>query len=358
MAERRQQHGQSERVPQPRGRRETGAAVLGAAAALLVRAGGGAGAARADGAADLLEEDPVYADAGYSQLRTREKVNKVEDAVLAAKQKRFQEEQKSLRELEQNQRLCATPFGVDVVGITELVLVVGAITGGISARVRKRELETLNGKLRLINVQLREQARSGVIYAPGLTYAPPLPQQQAAAPVPEAGAADGLTSLSAAAAAAAAPAAADRGNGNGSDAPVSSSGPTCDVRDAARESLKKGKNLLAKQDAATAMVYFNKGAMLARQRGDMVLLRRARRGLAACKRMKGDIPGAIRHLERVLEMSKEMDDYTGDTDALGSLADLYSDIGDLEVAGQYYDMFLASMSSLDTKEANEKNSID
>ena len=46
------------------------------------------------------------------------------------------------------------------------------------------------------------------------------------------------------------------------------------------------------------------GAMLARQRGDMVLPRRARRGLAAAKRLKGDISGAIRHLERVLEMSK------------------------------------------------------
>ena len=307
-----------------------------------------------DQVTSLLEEDPVYADAGYSQLRTREKVNKVEDAVLLAKQKRVLEEQKSLRELEENQRLCATPFGVDVVGITELVLVVGAITGGISARVRKRELETLNSKLRLINVQLREQARSGVIYAPGLTYAPPLRQPQAT-PVSES---EGrLTGT----AEAEAPASADRANGNGSVSP----GPSCDVRDAARESLKKGKNLLSQKDAAKAMVYFNKGAMLARQRGDMVLLRRARRGLAACKRMQGDIPGAIRHLERVLEMSREMGDYTGDTDALGSLADLYSDIGDLESAGQYYDLFIANMAASEneggdeaSKEANEKNSID
>lgn len=38
-----------------------------------------------------------------------------------------------------------------------------------------------------------------------------------------------------------------------------------------------------------------------------------------------------------------MDDYTGDTDALGTLADLYSEIGDLETAGNYYDMFIANM---------------
>lgn len=49
----------------------------------------------------------------------------------------------------------------------------GALVGGISARRRKQELEHLNEQLRTINSQLRQQARAGTLYAPGLTYAPP-----------------------------------------------------------------------------------------------------------------------------------------------------------------------------------------
>lgn len=43
---------------------------------------------------------------------------------------------------------------------------------GFSARQRKDEVERLNEQLRKINISLRQQARSGTIYAPGLTYAP------------------------------------------------------------------------------------------------------------------------------------------------------------------------------------------
>lgn len=69
-------------------------------------------------------------------------------------------------------RRCATPFGIDVVGITELIALVGALVGGIAARQRKLEAERLNEQLRKINMQLRQQARAGTIYAPGLSYAP------------------------------------------------------------------------------------------------------------------------------------------------------------------------------------------
>lgn len=69
-------------------------------------------------------------------------------------------------------RRCATPFGVDIVGITELIALVGALVGGIVARQRKQEAERLNEQLRKINMQLRQQARAGTMYAPGLSYAP------------------------------------------------------------------------------------------------------------------------------------------------------------------------------------------
>lgn len=37
----------------------------------------------------------------------------------------------------QDGRLCATPFGVDVVGITEFIALLGALVGGLSARQRR-----------------------------------------------------------------------------------------------------------------------------------------------------------------------------------------------------------------------------
>lgn len=67
---------------------------------------------------------------------------------------------------------CATPFGIDVVGITELIAISGALVGGLVARQRKQETERLNEQLRRINMQLRQQARAGTLYAPGLSYAP------------------------------------------------------------------------------------------------------------------------------------------------------------------------------------------
>jgi hypothetical protein len=42
----------------------------------------------------------------------------------------------------------------------------------LAARQRKLEAERLNEQLRKINMQLRQQARAGTLYAPGLSYAP------------------------------------------------------------------------------------------------------------------------------------------------------------------------------------------
>jgi hypothetical protein len=67
----------------------------------------------------------------------------------------------------QNGKLCATPFGIDIVGITEAI----ALVGGVSARQRKVEVERLNEQLRKINITLRQQARAGTVYAPGASRA-------------------------------------------------------------------------------------------------------------------------------------------------------------------------------------------
>lgn len=45
-------------------------------------------------------------------------------------------------------KLCATPYGVDIVGITEAIALVGALVGGYTSRKRKEEVERLNEQLR------------------------------------------------------------------------------------------------------------------------------------------------------------------------------------------------------------------
>lgn len=60
----------------------------------------------------------------------------------------------------QDGKLCGTPFGVDVVGITQLVALIGALVGGVVARQRKEEVERLNEQLRKINLQLKKKLKT------------------------------------------------------------------------------------------------------------------------------------------------------------------------------------------------------
>jgi len=83
--------------------------------------------------------------------------------------------------------------------------------------------------------------------------------------------------------------------------------------------------------------------MLTRRSGDKCLERRAMRGLAVAHRAQGDRLGAIGDLQSVLALSKAMGEFTGDTDALGAIADLYTELGELEKAGGYYDLYIAAL---------------
>ena len=243
------------------------------------------------------------------------------------------------------EKLCATPFGIDVVGITEAVALIGALVGGISARQRKSEVELLNEKLRRVNLSLRQQARAGTLYAPGLRYAPSAADTATAIP----SIADALpagTSVPAAEPAAAAAAALTPTPA----APVDAPSDTTEMTDIEREvvdELRLGKRLLSSDQsgsAGSAVVHFNKALLLSRQIGDRTRERRAVRGLAAARRKAGDVKGAITMLERVLEISKDLDEFTGDADALGTIADLYTELGDYERAGKFYDLYIQAMS--------------
>ena len=107
--------------------------------------------------------------------------------------------------------------------------------------------------------------------------------------------------------------------------------------------LKEGKRLLREQEAGPAMVRFEKALMLARTLGDKVRERRAVRGLAAANRLLGRYEHAIDYLMEVLALSKVMNDHVGDVDAYGSIADIYTELGNFDKAVEYYDLYIAGM---------------
>lgn len=93
------------------------------------------------------------------------------------------------------------------------------------------------------------------------------------------------------------------------------------------------------------MVRFEKAHMLARYTGEQVQQRRAVRGLAAAARLQGQYKAAVHHLKEVLKLSRKMNDHVGDADAYGTIADIYTDMGEFEQAAKYYDKYISQMDS-------------
>ncbi|GMH41343.1 hypothetical protein BSKO_09253 [Bryopsis sp. KO-2023] len=236
-------------------------------------------------------------------------------------------------------KFCATPFGVDVVGITEVVALIGALVGGVAARQRKMEVEKLNESLRKINMSLRQQARAGIVYAPGLRYAPPADADQedttATIPPPQPSAFQGGDSPL------------EVGQQPAQPIPIALASlddeyMTADQKQC-RDALRTGKSFLKDKNGAAAMVRFEKALMLSKGMQDFIQERRAMRGLAASARLQGQFRMAISHLERVLEISSEINDHIGDADAFGTIADVYTEMGEFEKAAEFYDKYIAQM---------------
>eukprot|EP00890_Picochlorum_soloecismus_P004941 jgi/Picsp_1/5448/NSC_02807-R1_flu chloroplast alternative spliced version s-flp len=320
---------------------------------------------KSTGARGLLaeEEEQLY------RLRQLEE-GKVREELLEARSQLEEETKRS-----SDGKLCATPFGVDVVGITEFIALTGALVGGLSARRRKLELERLNEQLRTINMQLRQQARAGTLYAPGLTYAPTggVPKGASSSPMAT------LVTLPTGAGSEVPPvgtvrrdsivqpknnnvgdnggASADKDAvtvSNNSNGAVDEKNTTVsltsideeDMRPEVKQcqaALKEGKRFLKEKDAGPALVRFEKALMLARAMGDRVRERRAVRGLAAANRILGRYPQAIEYLQRVLEISDETGDHIGDADAYGTIADIYTELGEFEKAAEFYDKYIGKM---------------
>ena len=240
--------------------------------------------------------------------------------------------------------LCVTPSGIDIVGITELLALIGATASGIRARRQKIIVDELNEKLRAINQSLTARSkRNPTGMGASLGYAG---AQMAGTPVdsPMSASMSELASGSKDEAAIK-----DDGDdaskgGKKTDFAV---GPEDSVDDSeydeTRVNLKKGRQLLREKSYQEAISSFEKALALSRMNGDQIKMRRAVRGLGATKKAMGELSDAIKYMEEVLDISKAIKDYTGDMDAVGSIADMYTELGDLEKAGEYYDMYLSKI---------------
>ncbi|KAH7684286.1 TPR-like protein [Dioscorea alata] len=180
-----------------------------------------------------------------------------------------------------------------------IIALIGATVGGLLARQRRGELKRLNDQLRQINAALRRQAKIES-YAPNLSYAPV---------------------------------------GRVSETEV--------IVDPRKQqlitNLRTGKNYLRNQDPEKALAEFNAAFELAETLGDHVEEKKAARGLGASFQRLGKYKEAIKYHSKVLEISKRAGEDSGSTEAYGAIADCYTELGDLEKAGKFYDKYIGRL---------------
>lgn len=183
---------------------------------------------------------------------------------------------------------------------------IGALGGGWKARARKEEVEALNSRLVQVNKQLRAQT---LTLQHNFAEASPvrLPVEEAA-----------------------------------------KSAAQEDQTESILQLLRSGKEKLREQQPKEALLLFkeslesihlHKKALNSPWKAE----RKALRGLGAAHQQLGEHALALDYMQKVLHMCEEHGELMGKSDALGVIADLYTDMGELEKAATYYDQYIDAM---------------
>jgi len=196
--------------------------------------------------------------------------------------------------------ICEPESSMFSMPILLLVALIGATVGGLLARQRKGELQRLNEQLRQINAALRRQAKIES-YAPSLSYAP------VGARIPD------------------------------SEIIVEPK------KQELISKLKTGKTFLRNQEPEKAYTEFKIALELAQSLKDPTEEKKAARGLGASLQRQGKYREAIQYHSMVLAISKRESEDSGITEAYGAIADCYTELGDLEKAGKFYDTYIARL---------------
>ncbi|XP_068659121.1 protein FLUORESCENT IN BLUE LIGHT, chloroplastic-like isoform X2 [Aristolochia californica] len=193
----------------------------------------------------------------------------------------------------------ADSFSVLNMPLLFAIAMIGATVGGLLARQRRGELKRLNDQLRQINAALRRQAKIES-YAPNLSYAPV---------------------------------------GRVSEQEV--------IVDSRKQqlitNLRSGKNFLRNQEPDKAFLEFKTALELAQALGDPIEEKKAARGLGASLQRQGKYPEAVKYHSMVLKISERAGEDSGNTEAYGAIADCYTELGDLEQAGKFYDRYISRL---------------
>ncbi|MCL7044775.1 hypothetical protein MKW94_004364 [Papaver nudicaule] len=193
---------------------------------------------------------------------------------------------------------CETERSLFEMPLLLTVALVGAVVGGLLARQRKGELKKLNDQLRQINAALRKQAKIES-YAPTLSYSPVginrIPEEEVI---------------------------------------VDSK------KHELMSNLKTGKNFLRTQEPGKAYESFKTALELAQSLKDPIEEKKAARGLGASLQRLGKYKEAIKYHSLVLEISDREREESGNTEAYGAIADCYTELGELEQAGKFYDKYI------------------
>nr|4YVO_A Chain A, Protein FLUORESCENT IN BLUE LIGHT, chloroplastic [Arabidopsis thaliana] len=107
--------------------------------------------------------------------------------------------------------------------------------------------------------------------------------------------------------------------------------------------LKTGKTFLRNQEPEKAYTEFKIALELAQSLKDPTEEKKAARGLGASLQRQGKYREAIQYHSMVLAISKRESEDSGITEAYGAIADCYTELGDLEKAGKFYDTYIARL---------------
>ena len=89
-----------------------------------------------------------------------------------------------------------------------------------------------------------------------------------------------------------------------------------------KEKLQTGNNLMCLPNPSNRVALYSSGASLQRQ---------------------GKYKEAIKYHFMVLNISKMTGENSGVTEAYGAIADCYTELGELEKAGKFYDQYIARL---------------
>jgi len=193
---------------------------------------------------------------------------------------------------------------------------VGALVGGNEARKKGAQVAALNQSLLKVNSELRREMREA-----GMGPYVPIPAQRFI----------------------------EKGPGQSSDEEIAVVDGIVLKLKAAKRHLKESANDLAlgEFDDALQSIDANENALAEGWKA----ARKAHRGRGAALERLGRFAEALDAMQTVLSLSVDHDDHSGETDALGVIADIYTDMDQLEVASEYYDRYFKSLQEEDALNA-------